>query len=201
MILLIDNYDSFVYNLYQFIAEIEPDVKVVRNDEITSEEILKMNPDKIVISPGPGKPSEAGECINVIRELKGKIPILGVCLGHQAIAEAFGATVGYAKHLMHGKTSLLEDVDTDSLLFRGLEKPVQVARYHSLAVEEDTLPKELKVTARSKDGEVMAMEHEKSNLWCTVSPGVSYDTERIYDDKKFYRKAVNYADTGGAEHD
>lgn len=103
MILLIDNYDSFVYNLYQFITEIEPDVKVVRNDEITSEEILKMNPDKIVISPGPGKPSEAGECIHVIRELKGKIPILGVCLGHQAIAEAFGATVGYAKHLMHGK--------------------------------------------------------------------------------------------------
>ena len=190
MILLIDNYDSFVYNLYQFIAEIEPDVKVVRNDEITSEEILKMNPGKIVISPGPGKPSEAGECIHVIRELKGKIPILGVCLGHQAIAEAFGATVGYAKHLMHGKTSLLEDVDTDSLLFRGLEKPVQVARYHSLAVEEDTLPKELKVTAR-----------KISNLWCTVSPGVSYDTERIYDDKKLYRKAVNYADTGGAEND
>ena len=169
MILLIDNYDSFVYNLYQFIAEIEPDVKVVRNDEITSEEILKMNPDKIVISPGPGKPSEAG-----------KIPILGVCLGHQAIAEAFGATVGYAKHLMHGKTSLLEDVDTDSLLFRGLEKPVQVARYHSLAVEEDTLPKELKVTARSKDGEVMAMEHEKYPIY-----GVQFHPESVMTPKGF----------------
>lgn len=180
MILLIDNYDSFVYNLYQFIAEIELDVKVVRNDEITSEEILKMNPDKIVISPGPGKPSEAGECIHVIRELKGKIPILGVCLGHQAIAEAFGATVGYAKHLMHGKTSLLEDVDTDSLLFRGLEKPVQVARYHSLAVEEDTLPKELKVTARSKDGEVMAMEHEKYPIY-----GVQFHPESVMTPKGF----------------
>ena len=174
MILLIDNYDSFVYNLYQFIAEIEPDVKVVRNDEINSEEILKMNPDKIVISPGPGKPSEAGECINVIRELKGKIPILGVCLGHQAIAEAFGAAVGYAKHLMHGKTSLLEDVDTDSLLFRGLEKPVQVARYHSLAVEENTLPQELRVTARSKDGEVMALEHEKYPIY-----GVQFHPESV----------------------
>ena len=169
MILLIDNYDSFVYNLYQFIAEIEPDVKVVRNDEITSEEILKMNPDKIVISPGPGKPSEAGECIHVIRELKGKIPILGVCLGHQAIAEAFGATVGYAKHLMHGKTS-----------FRGLEKPVQVARYHSLAVEEDTLPKELKVTARSKDGEVMAMEHEKYPIY-----SVQFHPESVMTPKGF----------------
>lgn len=160
MILLIDNYDSFVYNLYQFIAEIEPDVKIVRNDKITPEEIEELSPDAIVISPGPGKPSDAGVCIEVIQKLKGKFPILGVCLGYQAIAEAFGATVGHAKQLMHGKVSVLEDVKTDSVMFQRLEKPVKVARYHSLAVEEATLPEELEVTARSKDNEVMAMEHK-----------------------------------------
>lgn len=160
MILLIDNYDSFVYNLYQFIAEIELDVKIVRNDKITPEEIEELSPDAIVISPGPGKPSDAGVCIEVIQKLKGKFPILGVCLGHQAIAEAFGATVGHAKQLMHGKVSVLEDVKTDSVMFQRLEKPVKVARYHSLAVEEATLPEELEVTARSKDNEVMAMEHK-----------------------------------------
>ena len=160
MILLIDNYDSFVYNLYQFIAEIEPYVKIVRNDKITPEEIEELSPDAIVISPGPGKPSDAGVCIEVIQKLKGKFPILGVCLGHQAIAEAFGATVGHAKQLMHGKVSVLEDVKTDSVMFQRLEKPVKVARYHSLAVEEATLPEELEVTARSKDNEVMAMEHK-----------------------------------------
>ncbi len=160
MILLIDNYDSFVYNLYQFIAEIEPDVKIVRNDKITPEEIEELSPDAIVISPGPGKPSDAGVCIEVIQKLKGKFPILGVCLGHQAIAEAFGATVGHAKQLMHGKVSVLEDVKTDSVMFQRLEKPVKVARYHSLAVEEATLPEELEITARSKDNEVMAMEHK-----------------------------------------
>ena len=160
MILLIDNYDSFVYNLYQFIAEIEPDVKIVRNDKITPKEIEELSPDAIVISPGPGKPSDAGVCIEVIQKLKGKFPILGVCLGHQAIAEAFGATVGHAKQLMHGKVSVLEDVKTDSVMFQRLEKPVKVARYHSLAVEEATLPEELEITARSKDNEVMAMEHK-----------------------------------------
>ena len=160
MILLIDNYDSFVYNLYQFIAEIEPDVKIVRNDKITPEEIEELSPDAIVISPGPGKPSDAGVCIEVIQKLKGKFPILGVCLGHQAIAEAFGATVGHAKQLMHGKVSVLEDVKTDSVMFQRLEKPVKVARYHSLAVEEATLSEELEVTARSKDNEVVAMEHK-----------------------------------------
>ena len=192
MILLLDNYDSFTYNLYQFIAgveskrgdmqkdQIDSEVKVIRNDQITPEKILELAPEALVISPGPGKPSDAGICIEAIQKLKGKIPMLGVCLGHQAMAEAFGATVGYAKHLMHGKTSLLEDVDTDSLLFRGLEKPVQVARYHSLAVEEDTLPKELKVTARSKDGEVMAMEHEKYPIY-----GVQFHPESVMTPKGF----------------
>ena len=127
-----------------------------------------MKPDAIVISPGPGKPSDAGVCIELIRQLKGRIPILGVCLGHQAIGEAFGATVTHASRLMHGKTSLLTDVaddiifkGADDIIFKGIKKPVQVARYHSLSVQESTLPQELEVTARSDDGEIMAMRHRE----------------------------------------
>ena len=164
MILLIDNYDSFVYNLYQFIAVEDPDVRLVRNDRITPEEALSMEPDAIVISPGPGKPSDAGVCIELIRQLKGRIPILGVCLGHQAIGEAFGATVTHASRLMHGKTSLLTDV-ADDIIFKGIKKPVQVARYHSLSVQESTLPEELEVTARSDDGEIMAMRHREYPIY------------------------------------
>ncbi len=164
MILLIDNYDSFVYNLYQFLAVEDPDVRLVRNDRITPEEALAMKPDAIVISPGPGKPSDAGVCIELIRQLKGRIPILGVCLGHQAIGEAFGATVTHASRLMHGKTSLLTDV-ADDIIFKGIKKPVQVARYHSLSVQESTLPEELEVTARSDDGELMAMRHREYPIY------------------------------------
>ena len=164
MILLIDNYDSFVYNLYQFLAVEDPDVRLVRNDRITPEEVLDMKPDAIVISPGPGKPSDAGVCIELIRQLKGRIPILGVCLGHQAIGEAFGATVTHASRLMHGKTSLLTDV-ADDIIFKGIKKPVQVARYHSLSVQESTLPEELEVTARSDDGELMAMRHREYPIY------------------------------------
>ena len=164
MILLIDNYDSFVYNLYQFIAVEDPDVRLVRNDRITPEEVLDMKPDAIVVSPGPGKPSDAGVCIELIRQLKGRIPILGVCLGHQAIGEAFGATVTHASRLMHGKTSLLTDV-ADDIIFKGIKKPVQVARYHSLSVQESTLPEELEVTARSDDGELMAMRHREYPIY------------------------------------
>lgn len=164
MILLIDNYDSFVYNLYQFLAVEDPDVRLVRNDRITPEEALSMEPDAIVISPGPGKPSDAGVCIGLIRQLKGRIPILGVCLGHQAIGEAFGATVTHASRLMHGKTSLLTDV-ADDIIFKGIKKPVQVARYHSLSVQESTLPEELEVTARSGDGEIMAMRHREYPIY------------------------------------
>lgn len=164
MILLIDNYDSFVYNLYQFISVEDPDVRLVRNDRITPEEVLDMKPDAIVISPGPGKPSDAGVCIELIRQLKGRIPILGVCLGHQAIGEAFGATVTHASRLMHGKTSLLTDV-ADDIIFKGIKKPVQVARYHSLSVQESTLPEELEVTARSDDGELMAMRHREYPIY------------------------------------
>lgn len=160
MILLIDNYDSFVYNLYQFISVEDPDVRLVRNDRITPEEVLDMKPDAIVISPGPGKPSGAGICIELIRKLKGEIPILGICLGHQAIGEAFGAKVTHAARLMHGKTSILE-VAADDAMFNGIERPIQVARYHSLSVLEQTLPDELEVTARSREGEIMAMRHRK----------------------------------------
>lgn len=164
MILLIDNYDSFVYNLYQFLAVEDPDVRLVRNDRITPEEALSMEPDAIVISPGPGKPSDAGVCIELIRQLKGRIPILGVCLGHQAIGEAFGATVTHASRLMHGKTSLLTDV-ADDIIFKGIKKPAQMARYHSLSVQESTLPEELEVTARSDDGEIMAMRHREYPIY------------------------------------
>ena len=164
MILLIDNYDSFVYNLYQFLAVEDPDVRLVRNDRITPQEALAMEPDAIVISPGPGKPSDAGVCIELIRQLKGRIPILGVCLGHQAIGEAFGATVTYASRLMHGKTSLLTDV-ADDIIFKGIKKLAQVARYHSLSVQESTLPEELEVTARSDDGEIMAMRHREYPIY------------------------------------
>ncbi len=164
MILLIDNYDSFVHNLYQFLAVEDPDVRLVRNDRITPQEALAMEPDAIVISPGPGRPSDAGVCIGLIRQLKGRIPILGVCLGHQAIGEAFGATVTHASRLMHGMTSLLTDV-ADDIIFKGIKKPVQVARYHSLSVQESTLPEELEVTARSEDGEIMAMRHREYPIY------------------------------------
>lgn len=158
MIVLIDNYDSFTYNLVQYIGALEPDIRVIRNDACTPEEIEAMRPDAIVISPGPGKPSEAGICIEAIRYFKDKIPILGVCLGHQAICEAFGGTVSYAKELMHGKSSMSQ-IKEASPLFRNIGTEMQVARYHSLAAIRDSLPGELRVTAETDDGEVMAVEH------------------------------------------
>ena len=158
MIVLIDNYDSFTYNLVQYIGAVEPDIRVIRNDACTPEEIETMKPDAIVISPGPGKPSEAGICIEAIQYFKDKVPILGVCLGHQAICEAFGGTVSYAKELMHGKSSVAQILE-ESPLFKNLGTEMQVARYHSLAAIRDTLPEELKVTAVTDDGEIMAVEH------------------------------------------
>ena len=158
MIVLIDNYDSFTYNLVQYIGAVEPDIRVIRNDACTPEEIEAMKPDAIVISPGPGKPSEAGICIEAIQYFRDKVPILGVCLGHQAICEAFGGTVSYAKELMHGKSSVAQILE-ESPLFKNLGTEMQVARYHSLAAIRDTLPEELKVTAVTDDGEIMAVEH------------------------------------------
>ena len=164
MIVLIDNYDSFTYNLVQYIGALEPDIRVIRNDACTPEEIEAMRPDAIVISPGPGKPSEAGICIEAIRYFKDKIPILGVCLGHQAICEAFGGTVSYAKELMHGKSSMSQ-IKEASPLFRNIGTEMQVARYHSLAAIRDSLPGELKVTAETDDGEVMAVEHRDYSVY------------------------------------
>lgn len=158
MILLIDNYDSFSYNLYQLVGEINPDIKVIRNDEMTVEEIENLSPEKIIISPGPGKPEDAGICIDVIKHFAGKVPILGVCLGHQAICKAFGAAVSHAKSIMHGKESVIK-TDTSSLIFKGLPKNITVARYHSLAAVDSTMPDCLKITATSDDGEIMAVEH------------------------------------------
>ena len=157
MILLIDNYDSFAYNLYQLIGSIDKRIKVIRNDEMTVKEIEQLNPDTIVISPGPGKPSEAGNIEVIIKYFYNKKPILGVCLGHQAICEAFGSTITYAKELMHGKSSVIE-VSDDSI-FKGIKRFTKVARYHSLAVEKESLAKELKIIALSEDNQVMAVKH------------------------------------------
>lgn len=173
MILLIDNYDSFSYNVYQLTASVDPDVKVVRNDELTADEIQALGPTHIILSPGPGRPSDAGVCEEVIRRFAGKIPILGICLGHQAICEVFGATVTYAKQLMHGKQSLAA-LDTDSVLFRGMKKEITVARYHSLAAELPAELDTLKVTAKTYDGEIMAVEHEKYPVY-----GVQFHPESV----------------------
>ena len=156
MILLIDNYDSFSYNLYQLIGSIEPDIKVIRNDELSVEEIDKLAPELIVISPGPGRPEDAGVCVSVVRELRGKYPILGICLGHQAICQAYGATVTYARKMMHGKQSVIS-TDSSDEIFQGLPSEITVARYHSLAADPETIPDTLKVTATADDGEVMAV--------------------------------------------
>ena len=158
MVLLIDNYDSFAYNIYQLIGTIDPDIRVVRNDALGVPEIEALGASHLILSPGPGRPKEAGVCEDAVRALAGKLPILGVCLGHQAICEAYGATVTYAKALMHGKQSPVT-LDADCPLFAGMGKTATVGRYHSLAAREDTLPPELKVTARTDDGEVMAVQH------------------------------------------
>lgn len=173
MILLIDNYDSFSYNLYQLIGTINDDIKVIRNDEMTVEEIKALNPEYIILSPGPKRPQDAGVCIEVAKTLGDDCKILGVCLGHQSICEAYGATITYAKELMHGKQSVCEVDNTDEL-FKGLDNKVVVARYHSLAADESTMPDCLKVIARTDDGEIMAVKHKTKNIW-----GVQFHPESI----------------------
>lgn len=177
MILLIDNYDSFSYNLFQMVGTILPkgeEMKVIRNDAMTVDEIRDLNPSGIILSPGPGRPADAGVTEEVAKVLGQKIPTLGVCLGHQGICETFGATVTYAKQLMHGKQSVAE-LDLTSPIFKGLPEKIKVARYHSLAVDEKTIPKDaLKVIARTEDGEVMAVQHVSYPIF-----GVQFHPESI----------------------
>lgn len=173
MILLIDNYDSFSYNLYQLVGELDPDIRVIRNDELTVPEIRELAPSHIILSPGPGRPEDAGVIVDAARELGRDIPTLGVCLGHQAICAAFGATVTYARRLMHGKQSRVR-FDRDCPLFRECPETALVARYHSLAAAPDTIPDCLKVTAVTDEGEIMAVQHRDYPIY-----GVQFHPESI----------------------
>lgn len=173
MILLIDNYDSFSYNLYQYLGELNPDIQVIRNDALDAKGVAELAPERIVISPGPGYPADAGNCIEIVRAISGKVPILGVCLGHQAICEAFGATIGHARELMHGKRSFVS-IGDNCPLFAGLPGKISVARYHSLAVDASTLPDCLQTVARTDDDEVMAVQHAEHKTY-----GLQFHPESI----------------------
>jgi anthranilate synthase component 2 len=172
MLLMLDNYDSFTYNLVQYFGELGEDVRVYRNDEITLEEIAKLKPTRIVVSPGPCSPAEAGISVPLIREFAGKIPLLGVCLGHQSIGAAFGGEIVHAKQLMHGKTSLVHHNNVG--VFAGLPNPLTVTRYHSLAIKRETLPNCLEVTAWTDDGEIMGVRHKTLDV-----EGVQFHPESI----------------------
>jgi len=173
MTLLIDNYDSFSYNLVQMIGSVDPDIKVVRNDEVSVDDIRKLAPGRVVISPGPGRPAEAGICEKAVKALYAEMPILGICLGHQAIYEAFGGKVSYAERLMHGKASGVI-VEPQSPLFKGLPPLIQAARYHSLAGVKATLPKELQIIAQTEEGEIMAVCHREYPVY-----GLQFHPESI----------------------
>lgn len=173
MILLIDNYDSFSYNLVQLAGGINPDIKVVRNDALTPDDIRILAPSHIILSPGPGYPKDAGICEEVIREFAGKVPILGVCLGHQAICEVFGAQITHAVRLMHGKKSAIQ-LKADNPIFKGLPDVIDAARYHSLIAKSDTIPDELEVIAADSIGEVMAVKHKHFDLY-----GLQFHPESI----------------------
>ena len=172
MLLIIDNYDSFTYNLVQYFGELKADVKVYRNDAINLSQIKKLKPSRIVISPGPGRPEDAGISVDIIKSFTGKIPILVVCLGHQAIGYAYGGNIIHAKQLMHGKTSLIEHNHQD--LFKGIKSPFAATRYHSLVIERKTLPAVLEITAWTKDQEIMGVRHKQFPLW-----GVQFHPESI----------------------
>lgn len=173
MILLIDNYDSFSFNLYQLVGELHPDIRVIRNDELTCSQIAALAPSHIILSPGPGRPENAGVIVELSATVCRDIPTLGVCLGHQAICVAYGAVVTYAKRIMHGKQSAAR-LDTGCALFRGCPMQTPVARYHSLAVDEATLPACLAVTAITEDGEVMGVAHRDYPIF-----GVQFHPESI----------------------
>ena len=186
MILMIDNYDSFTYNLYQYVGIFNPDIRVVRNDKVTIDEIKEMDPERILLSPGPKSPKEAGICMDGVKEVTGVKPILGICLGHQCIGEALGGTVSYAKALFHGKQSVIEHDGTS--IFTGIDSPIKVARYHSLAVQQEGLPECLKVLARTEDGEIMAMRHKQYPV-----VGLQFHPESIYTEhgKRIIENFVN----------
>jgi anthranilate synthase component 2 len=172
MLLMIDNYDSFTYNLVQYFGELGADVRVFRNDQITVAEIEKLKPDHIVISPGPCTPNEAGVSVETIQKLAGKIPILGVCLGHQSIGQAFGGRIVRAKQLMHGKTSLIHHKGQG--VFHGLPTPFEATRYHSLVIERESCPSVLEITAWTEDGEIMGVRHKSLAV-----EGVQFHPESI----------------------
>ncbi|MDO8662005.1 MAG: aminodeoxychorismate/anthranilate synthase component II [Candidatus Omnitrophota bacterium] len=172
MILMIDNYDSFTYNLVQYLGSLHQEVKVFRNDKISVEQIKKLSPKKIVISPGPGRPEDAGISCAAVKELAGKIPLLGVCLGHQAIGYAYGGKIVNAKNLMHGKTSMIYHNNKE--IFKGLPDPFEATRYHSLLVERNSLPECLEITAWTKEKEIMGLRHKQYPLW-----GVQFHPESI----------------------
>lgn len=192
MIVIIDNYDSFSYNLYQLLGSVEPDIRVIRNDEMTVAQIEALAPELIVLSPGPGRPADAGVCEEAVRYFAGKIPLFGVCLGHQAICEALGGRITYAARLMHGKTSTAL-IDSGSPLFCGLGEGIRVARYHSLAADREALPPELKVTARTEDGEVMAVQHKDFQVF-----GVQFHPESVLtpDGGRIIENLLNYIKIG-----
>ncbi|MDR2105174.1 MAG: aminodeoxychorismate/anthranilate synthase component II [Deferribacteraceae bacterium] len=173
MILIIDNYDSFVYNLYQMAGVINPDIRVERNDSITVEEVEELSPSHIIISPGPGRPIDAGICEDLIRRFKTKAPILGVCLGHQAICEVFGASITYAARLVHGKKTPIQ-IANGSPIFRGLPPIIEAGRYHSLAAKRDTIPDELLINAEDDLGEVMGVKHRDYDIY-----GLQFHPESI----------------------
>ena len=192
MIVLIDNYDSFSYNLYQYVGMINPDIRVIKNDELSMTEIIALKPDHIIVSPGPGRPADAGICEEVIDYFKDKTPILGVCLGHQAICEVFGGTVTYASTLMHGKSSNVH-IANGSPIFRGLPPIIAAGRYHSLSAERSSLPDELLIIAEDDEGEVMAVKHRSFDVY-----GVQFHPESILTDSG-HRMIENFLKIGNEQ--
>lgn len=189
MILLVDNYDSFSYNLYQLIGSLDENIKVIRNDELTVSEVMDLGPDVIVISPGPGRPEDAGICIDLIKEAAGKIPILGVCLGHQAITVAFGGVVSYADRIMHGKQSDTK-IDKSCPLFKDCSDVLKVARYHSLSSVRDSLPDCLQIICETEDGVIMGIKHREHDVY-----GLQFHPESILtpEGRTILRNFINLA--------
>lgn len=194
MILILDNYDSFTYNLYQLAGTVNPDIQVEYSDRISVGEIAALAPSHIVLSPGPGRPADAGICEAVVQHFSGQIPILGICLGHQAICESFGGEIGYAKTLMHGKTSMVH-IANGNPIFQGLPPLLQAGRYHSLAAERDSLPDELLVIAETDDGQVMGVKHRDSQVF-----GLQFHPESILTPQGI-KILENFLSIGGNRHD